>query len=193
MMMTSARAIRYENTGRVVSAVMKMILVRALRALPCNVIWQMGMWWDWVKVKVITTPWRRMGERMYRFHVFMTPALVGGWSASRPCRFTPRERAPGTLWLGGWVGPRTVWTTWREKSRFYRDPNSVPSAVQPVASCYADCAIPVFWWIVERLTRKGNLKILMRSRSWHQDKSPCKYCTAEDDSKGTTTLEERFR
>jgi hypothetical protein len=27
-------------------------------------------------------------------------------SASRPCRFTPRERAPGTHWIGGWVVPR---------------------------------------------------------------------------------------
>jgi hypothetical protein len=29
-----------------------------------------------------------------------------GWSVSRS--FTPRERAPGTHWIGGWVGPRTV-------------------------------------------------------------------------------------
>jgi hypothetical protein len=32
--------------------------------------------------------------------------LGGEWSASRPGRFTPRERAPGTPWIGGWVGPR---------------------------------------------------------------------------------------
>jgi hypothetical protein len=30
----------------------------------------------------------------------------GEWLASRPGRFTPTERAPGTLWLGGWMGPR---------------------------------------------------------------------------------------
>jgi len=30
----------------------------------------------------------------------------GEWSASRPVRFTPRERAAGTHWIGGWVGPR---------------------------------------------------------------------------------------
>jgi hypothetical protein len=29
------------------------------------------------------------------------------WSASSPGRFTPRERAPGTHWIRGWVGPRT--------------------------------------------------------------------------------------
>jgi hypothetical protein len=41
-------------------------------------------------------------------HVFLTSALVGGeWSALRPGRFTPGEGAPGTHWVGGWVGPRT--------------------------------------------------------------------------------------
>jgi len=34
-------------------------------------------------------------------------ALDGGeWSASRPGRFTLRERALGTRWMGGWVSPR---------------------------------------------------------------------------------------
>jgi hypothetical protein len=38
---------------------------------------------------------------------FLTSALDGGeWSASRPCRFNPGERASGTHWIGGWVGPR---------------------------------------------------------------------------------------
>jgi hypothetical protein len=33
--------------------------------------------------------------------------LVGDeWSASRPGRLTPGERAPGTHWIGGWVGSR---------------------------------------------------------------------------------------
>jgi hypothetical protein len=40
-------------------------------------------------------------------HVFLTSALVGCWSASRPGRFTLGERAPGTHWIGGWMGPRT--------------------------------------------------------------------------------------
>jgi hypothetical protein len=39
--------------------------------------------------------------------LFLTSALVGGeWSTSRPGRFTPRERAPGTHWIGGWVDLR---------------------------------------------------------------------------------------
>jgi hypothetical protein len=40
-------------------------------------------------------------------HVSFTPAQVGGeGSASRLSSFTPGERAPGTHWIGGWVGPR---------------------------------------------------------------------------------------
>jgi len=34
-------------------------------------------------------------------------ALDGSeWSASHPSCFTPRERAPGTHWIGGLGGPR---------------------------------------------------------------------------------------
>jgi hypothetical protein len=37
-------------------------------------------------------------------HIFSTSALVGGeWPASRPCRYTPGEKAPGSHWIGGWV------------------------------------------------------------------------------------------
>jgi hypothetical protein len=40
-------------------------------------------------------------------HIFLTSVLVGGeWSASRPGRFTPRERAPGAHWIGGRVDLR---------------------------------------------------------------------------------------
>jgi hypothetical protein len=46
---------------------------------------------------------------MYSSTHSLTSALHGGeWSASRPGRFTPRERASGTHWIGGWVGPRAV-------------------------------------------------------------------------------------
>jgi hypothetical protein len=68
-------------------------------------------------------------------HEFLTSALAAGeWSASRP---GPGERAPGTHWIGGGVG------RWRgEKLCPYRDSSSDPSAIQPVASRYTDCAIP---------------------------------------------------
>jgi hypothetical protein len=40
-------------------------------------------------------------------HIFLTSALAGGeWSASRPGRFTPGERDPGTYGIGGWVDHR---------------------------------------------------------------------------------------
>jgi len=43
---------------------------------------------------------------LYAF--LMTSALdAGEWSASRPGRFTPRERVRGTHWIGDWVGPTT--------------------------------------------------------------------------------------
>jgi hypothetical protein len=43
-----------------------------------------------------------------QIHVFLTSALLGGeCSASCFGRITPGERAPGTHWKGGWMGPRT--------------------------------------------------------------------------------------
>jgi hypothetical protein len=69
---------------------------------------------------------------------FLISALIGGeWSASHPGRFTPGERAPGTHWIGGWVGPRFGLDDVK-KRKFL----TLPSAVQPVASRYTDCAIP---------------------------------------------------
>jgi hypothetical protein len=45
----------------------------------------------------------------YNYTHSLTSALDGGeWSASRSGRLTPRERAPGTHWIGSWVGPRAV-------------------------------------------------------------------------------------
>jgi hypothetical protein len=40
-------------------------------------------------------------------HIFLISALAAGeWSASRPGRFAPGERAPGTHAIAGWVDPR---------------------------------------------------------------------------------------
>jgi hypothetical protein len=50
-----------------------------------------------------------LGEWRHSFTHPFTSTLDGGeWSASRPGHFTDRERAPGTPWVGCWVGPRTV-------------------------------------------------------------------------------------
>jgi hypothetical protein len=46
------------------------------------------------------------GVEVY-LHVFLISALdEGEWLASRPGRFTPRERAAGTHQVRGWVSPR---------------------------------------------------------------------------------------
>jgi hypothetical protein len=42
-----------------------------------------------------------------QIHIFLTSALAGGeWSTSRPCCFTPGEKAPRAHWIGGGVDPR---------------------------------------------------------------------------------------
>jgi len=48
-----------------------------------------------------------LGEWRYSSTHSLTSTLDGGeWSASRPGRFTLREGAPGTHWIGGWMGSR---------------------------------------------------------------------------------------
>jgi hypothetical protein len=77
-------------------------------------------------------------------HIFLTLALTGGeWSASGPCRFTPRERAPCTHWIGGWVDPRAGLDDVEKRNPWpYQDLNSDPLIVQPVVSRDTDYAIP---------------------------------------------------
>jgi len=55
-----------------------------------------------------------------QLHAFLASALdVGEWSDSRTDRFTPRERAAGTRWIGGWVGHTTP-TSLNLSSVFWR-------------------------------------------------------------------------
>jgi hypothetical protein len=55
-----------------------------------------------------------LGKFRYSSTHSLTSALdKGEWSDSRPGRFTTSERAPGTHWIGGWVGPRTGWRNLR--------------------------------------------------------------------------------
>jgi hypothetical protein len=54
--------------------------------------------------------------------LFLTVAVNGGeWSTSRPGRFTPGERAPGTHWIGGWVDLRAGLDD-QEKKKFLTQP-----------------------------------------------------------------------
>jgi hypothetical protein len=73
----------------------------------------------------------------------LTSALVEGeWSASRPDRFNPRERASVTHWIGGWLGPRTGLADVEiRKTCSYRNSNSDPSTAQPIARRDIDCSM----------------------------------------------------
>jgi hypothetical protein len=48
-----------------------------------------------------------------QLHAFLNSALDGDeWSTSRPGRFTPRERARGTLGQDAGWAPQPFWTQW---------------------------------------------------------------------------------
>jgi hypothetical protein len=81
-------------------------------------------------------------------HIFVTSALaLTEWSASRPAALRPVSIG----YEVGWT-PEPVWTLWRrESSLLYRDSNSEPSFVQPVASLYTDYAIPAVFHLKETL------------------------------------------
>jgi hypothetical protein len=85
-----------------------------------------------------------LGKWRYSSTHYLTSALDGGeWSASLPGRFTPRERAPDTHWIGGWEGPRAVLDTMvkRKIPSPRRESNRRTSIVQPLAQRYTDWAI----------------------------------------------------
>jgi hypothetical protein len=85
-----------------------------------------------------------LGEWMYSSTRSLTLALDGGeWSASRPSRFSPRERAPSTHLIGGWVGPRFVMdaVVRRKIPSPCQDSNPRTLIIQPIAECYTDWAI----------------------------------------------------
>jgi hypothetical protein len=82
-----------------------------------------------------------LGEWRYISTHSSTSALDGGeWSALRHGRFTPRERAPGTHWIGVWVGPRAILdaVVKRKIPSPRRESNPSTPIVQPVAQRYTD-------------------------------------------------------
>jgi hypothetical protein len=76
----------------------------------------MSMWEEWniyiyIYISFNSVPRHEgvLGKWRYSSTHSLISALDGReWSASRPGRFTPRERVPGTHGIGGWVGPRAV-------------------------------------------------------------------------------------
>jgi hypothetical protein len=82
-----------------------------------------------------------LGEWRYSSDHSVTSAVDGGeLSASRPGHFTSRERAPGTHWIGGWVGFRAVLdaVVKRQVSSHRQESNPRTPIVQPVAQRYTD-------------------------------------------------------
>jgi hypothetical protein len=92
------------------------------------------------KHRAMKTYW---GVEVYSTHS-LTSALDGGeWLASHPGSFIPREIAPGTYGIGGWVGPRAVLdaVVKRKIPSPSRELNPRTTIVQPVAQRYTDWAI----------------------------------------------------
>jgi hypothetical protein len=100
-----------------------------------------------------------LGEQRYSSMHSLTSALGGGeWSASRPGRFTSRERAPGTRWIGGWVDPRAVLdaVVKRKIPSPRRELNPRTPIVQAVAQSYTEWAVAVAKRKIPNLRRKSN-------------------------------------
>jgi len=59
----------------------------------------------------------------------------GEWSTSCPSCFNPRERAPGTHWIGGWVGPRAIldMVVKRKIPSPHQESNPGTPIIQPIA------------------------------------------------------------
>jgi hypothetical protein len=97
-----------------------------------------------IKVHVLNQAPRHegvLGEWKYSSTHSLTSALDGGeWSASRLGRFTRRERAPGTHWIGGWVGSRAVLeaVVKRKIPSPRRESKPRTPIVQPVVQRYTD-------------------------------------------------------
>jgi hypothetical protein len=86
---------------------------------------------------------------------YLTSALDGSeWPASRPGRFTPRERAPGTHWIGGWVGPRAVLYAVVERKipSPRRESNPRTPIFQPVAQRYTETVMKQISYLLWQFT-----------------------------------------
>jgi hypothetical protein len=66
---------------------------------------------------------KRYGEWRYTSPSLISALDGGEWSDSRPDRFTYEESAPGTHWIGGWVGPKAALDAAnKKKSVPFREP-----------------------------------------------------------------------
>jgi hypothetical protein len=101
-----------------------------------------------------------LGEWSYSSTHSLTSALDGGeWPASRLGRFTPKERAPGTHWIGGWVDPRAVLDAVMKRKipSPRRESNPRTPIAQPVVQRNTDWAITALEqvsWEVQKCSKE---------------------------------------
>jgi hypothetical protein len=108
-------------------------------------------WWG-KKVNLSLCLTKHHAMKMYRGNGGIASRILDlgtwwRWSASRPGRFTARERAPGTHWIGDWVGPRAVLDAVVKREIPSPRRESIPRTpiVQPVAQRYTDWAMTALW------------------------------------------------
>jgi hypothetical protein len=118
-----------------------------------------------------------LGEWRYSSTHSLTSALDGGeWSDSRPGGFTPRKRAAGAHWIGGWVGPRAVLDPVgkRKIPSSRRKSNPRTPIVQPVAQRYTDWAITALF--ISSCTSHNRI-ILIWIHTWQTIHTPVRPVT----------------
>jgi hypothetical protein len=92
---------------------------------------------------------------------FLISVLVGSeWSASRPRQLYP----PVPIgYEDGWA-LQPVWTICKSQHAWpYRDSNSDPTVVQPVASHFTDCTTAALWLSLGVWRIQGRLLLVLRS------------------------------
>jgi hypothetical protein len=100
-----------------------------------------------------------LGEWKYSSTHSLTSGLGGGeWSASRPGRSTPRERAPGTHYIGGWMGSRAVLDA--VVKRKFPSPRRES---KPRAPTIVNCSVFIF---VCYIKKRALFESVFRTRCW---------------------------
>jgi hypothetical protein len=83
----------------------------------------------------------------------------GEWSASRPDRFTPRETALGTHWIGGWVSLRTVMDAVAKRKipspRRESKPKKPDSPARSPALSYHGCSFVLYILHISPISSSG--------------------------------------
>jgi hypothetical protein len=118
------------------------------------------------------------------------------WSASLPGRFTPREWAPGTHWIGSSVGPRAVLdaVVKRKIPSPGRESNPRTPIFQPIAQRYTDWAITALLsYSKSQLTSETMTPVRHFGRSpWTGDQPVARPIPTQDSTKhkerGHTTM-----